>query len=189
MKAKETLEKISEGNDIFYGVKKDGKIIATAMLYLIPERKELNEKPDHVWYAYLGFLTVDKVYRGNSIAKKMTEVRIERAKQEGAIGVTTHVFASNPQALATKFDDGFFIDHLNIEDGKLIGFHLRKDFEERQKSRDFQKSQLASLEEINLSETKAIQECIENGAIGIDIKNLKEVTDTNPAHWILILQK
>ncbi len=189
LQALETLEKIKAGNEIFYGVKKDGKIIATGLLHLIPERTSIRKESNHSWYAYLGLLTVNPEYRGKSIAKKLTEVRMERAKQEGAAGVTTHVFASNPRALATKFDDGFYVDHLNIQDDELIGFNLKKDFKESYFSPDPKKGHLRELKEVNLSNHQSIREDEENGWRGIDIKNLGDAKDNDPTKWNLILEK
>ncbi len=117
-KADESLQDIEgEGTPKFFYVIEDekGDIVVTGELTI--QEKTPGEKN-----GYLSLLTVREQDRKKGLAKQMTDVRIEKAREMNCTHVTTEVLLDNEQALRSKERDGFTIQE--TQKHKVI---LRKD--------------------------------------------------------------
>lgn len=180
--AKKTLKEISKEQDPMhvYGIKESGHLVATGRLSFSKDARGMK-------IGHLAGLTVNEEYRGQSLAKKITDIRIEKAKEAGCAYISTEVFASNAIGLVTKLNDGFVITGPKTTDGELIAFILTKKID-RDPDHD-QKDSVGQLEEINFTNQDKIIALLQSGWYGIDMKNLGDANDNDPARWVMILEK
>lgn len=187
MQAKETLRQLQSeaGKSYFFGAKSGEKMVVTGKLEIRTNNK--GEK-----HGYLSFLTVDKEFRGQGVAKQMTDIRSDFAKEVGCSHLDTDVFAENPVALVTKFNDGYFLTAVDINDGTKK-FSLSKRIDGVEEKYDKKEGVLGEIKEIGLSELENIKHSLEHGYVGIDIKNIGtgegSEKDIDPKNWVLILEK
>lgn len=187
MQARDTLRQIQSEVDksYFFGAKRGEKMVATGKLEI-----RINNKGEK--HGYLSFLTVDNELRGQGVAKQMTDARSVFAKDIGCSHLDTDVFAENPVALVTKFNDGYFLTAIDISDGAKK-FSLSKRIDGVEEKYDKKEGVLGELKEIGLSELENIKDSLEHGYVGIDIKNIGtgegSEKDIDPKNWVLILEK
>lgn len=161
----------------FFGIKKDGHIVATGEAAV---KEEGGEKR-----GYLALATVDEPYRGQGLARTLTDKRIQFLKEKGCAAVDTNVYCSNPPALATKLNDGFRIVSVTYDPVENFGsFSLTKAL-----NGPSQEAVKADWQEISLKDIPAIQEALQHGWQGVDIKNTGDKDDMDTNHWTLIFEK
>lgn len=177
-KAKTKDERVS-----FYAIKDDkGKMIATAKLNIY---KKAGEQRGH-----LGRLTVNKEHRGEGLAGILEEKRLKDALASGCTTVDGDIDVLNPPALVTKLKGGFVITDCDLEldeDGERC-FKVVKTLT-KPANYDREHGPLGELREIELNKLKKIQNFLNSGWVGIDVKNIKGNEDMDPHQWILILEK
>ncbi len=182
LKAQETLEEQRVNPTLHaFGVKDGETIIATGMF-------EVWEDPDNIKRGFLSHDTVDMAYRGKGIAKRLTDVRMQLAKEYDCPYVDCIVSAQNPIGLVTKFNDHFVLRDITfyLNTGDAEGFSLTKKLET---GTEPYKEPEGELEEIPLTDLKTIEARLEEGWTGIDLKNQHDATDNDPHHWTLIMVK
>lgn len=187
MQAKQTLAQIESQAELghFFGAKSGDKMVATGKLTIRVDSQ--GEK-----HGYLSFLTVDKEFRGQGVAKQMTDVRSGFAKDRGCRHLDTDVFAENPVALVTKFNDGYLLTAIDISDDSKK-FSLSKRIDGAEAKYDKKNGPLGELKEVGLAELEEIKDLLDQGYVGIDMKNIgsEENSEKNvdPKKWVLILEK
>jgi ribosomal protein S18 acetylase RimI-like enzyme len=177
------IEKEGENRTTFYyGVKDESSLIGTGKL-------EIKQYQDGK-HAYLSMLTVDDKYRGKGVAKELTDVRTEKAKQEGCTHIDTDVFSENAVALVTKLNDGYILNDIKFYDEKKSAGSLKlsKPIDDRAEY-DKKTGELGDLQEIPLSDLIAIENLLKQGWAGIDAKNLDDEKNKDPKKWLLIMEK
>jgi len=135
-------------------------------------------------YGYLSTLEVEPRYRGQGVAKSLTDARIKSALENGCDQVVTEVFYDNPLGLVTKFKDGFGLTNYSFGTGL---FTLSKRIN-GQENFD-RKNSVGELKELSLADLDSIEDLTRKGWIGIDIRNLGDIKDNNPVNWVLIFEK
>ena len=174
-----------DGNDTtahFFGIKSEDVLIATGKLNVRPQ---IGDKK----VGYLSFLSVDENFRGKGLAKQLTDARVDRARTEGCTYVATDVFTENPIALVTKFIDGYVLHDLEFygEDGKAGKFILYKKIDGKEEY-DKKNGPIGNVQEMELSDLVGIKTLIDQGWVGIDIKNIASSKDNTPKNWKLIME-
>ncbi|MFA5776631.1 MAG: GNAT family N-acetyltransferase [Patescibacteria group bacterium] len=184
MQAKAELRNMQEQNKPthIFGVKDNGQLIAAGKI-------EIRTKDDEK-HGYLSMLTVDENYRGKGLAKQLTDVRMEIARDEGCTHIDTDVFTENPIALVTKLNDGYTLADLEFygDDKKAGRFVLSKKIDGKPEY-DKREGPLGGLQELELSDLSAIKNLLEQGWVGIDAKNLGDSKDKDPKQWKLIMEQ
>jgi len=176
-----------EGDDRtahFFGIKDGENMVATGKLNVRPP---VGDKK----VGYLSFLAVDEQYRGKGFAKQLTDIRTERARQEGCTHIQTDIFTENPIALVTKLNDGYTLTNLEFygDEKKAGKFVLLKKIH-GEREHDKKDGIPADLQEVGLSDLTEIYKLLKDGEwVGIDVKNTASADDTNPENWRLILEK
>lgn len=180
--AKESMKDLANKNDpkFFYTIQDNNQVIATGRL-------SFNQNEDGSKHAYLSGLTVNPEYRGQNIAQKLVEIRTTKAKEEGCTHIDTEVYAENPQALVTKLNDGFSIVAGRYDNKKLYGFLLSKKIDDEPEFD--KKDKIGQIQEINLGNREKIGELLEDGWVGIDLKNLEKSDNSDSSTWMMILEK
>lgn len=181
--ARATLRDLAEDKPIhLYGAVDGDRIIGTGKLEVWTDEDEIKR-------GYLSHLTVDEEYRGKHVAKQITDRRIDAARELGCKFVDTKVFTENPIALVTKLNDGFFIRDIEFGENTAEwgAFVLSKPItEESPYDTDTSRSELR---DVALTELETLEQMFETDWIGIDMKNLGDAKDNNPANWHMILEK
>src|SRR3989338_1851532 len=160
--------------DYFYVIKDDDKIVATGRL-------EIRVDSGGKKHAHLSSLTVHPEYEGTKyggkkLSHKLTETRIEKARELGFSSVGTAFFSENPkaiQALAVKLNAGY----------RLVGFRtypprrgapemgaylLAKNIDERAEEALGEETA-----ESNLKDFKEIQRLTADNWVGVQVENEK----------------
>lgn len=186
IQADATLAEIEHSKTNFFGIKEGDKIVATGKLDII-------QNEDGNTHGYLSFLSVDENFRGEGLAKKLTDIRIQKAREVGCTFVDIDVYTENPIGLATKFNDNFVLTGVDFsQDGeseKQAGkFRLSKKIDGVSEY-DSKKGVVENLEEVDLTELDKIKNLLDKDWVGIDIKNIGDPKDNNPENWILIFEK
>ncbi|MBI4427051.1 MAG: GNAT family N-acetyltransferase [Candidatus Magasanikbacteria bacterium] len=183
--AKLTLYEIRRADHpvYFFGIKKDNRIIATGKL-------DIRTKDETDKDGYLSFLSVDENLRGKGLSKQLENIRVEYARRNGCSSVSGDVFTENPIALVTKLNDDYTVIGLEFyDDDKQAGkFTVTKKINGKSKH-ERKKEPLGELREIQLSNLPAIKILLDQGWVGIDVKNLSDAKDKNPEQWMLIMEK
>lgn len=184
MQAKAELRNLQEQNKPtrFFGIKDSGKLVAASKL-------EIRAKNDEK-HGYLSMLTVDEDYRGQGLAKQLTDVRTDTARREGCTHIDTDVFTENPIALVTKLNDGYTIIDLEFygDDKKAGRFVLSKKID-GESEYDKKEGSIGELQEVEMSDLSAIKNLLEQGWVGIDAKNLGDSKDKDTKQWKLIMEQ
>ena len=151
MQARQTLAQAESqaGINYFFGAKNGDKMVATGKL-------EIRHNIDGEKHGYLSFLTVDEEFRGRGVAKQLTDVRSDFAREAGCSYVDTDVFAENPVALVTKFNDGYFLTAIDLSD-TAKKFSLAKRIDGKEEKFDKKKGQMGEMQEVNLSDLEAVK--------------------------------
>ncbi len=182
LEARRTFKQLSNESDPWhiFGVTNGDEMIATGRLsFSIDENKEK--------HGYLSGLTVDPAYRGKSIAKKITDARIEKAREQGCVHIDTEIYAKNPHALATKLHEGFLMIKPVLDEDELMGFFLSKRIDGQEKSDDT--NLIPENQSVVMSDQVKLRELLGSGWVGVDVKNLGEVSDNDPEKWAIIFEK
>lgn len=183
LQAKKTMQDLENNPSLhLFGIKEGESMVATGKL-------EVRTKPDGK-HGYLAFLAVDESQRGKGLAKKLTDVRTDMARQEGCTHIDTDVFTQNSIALVTKLNDGYALTDVEFygdeqEAGKFL---LSKKIEEEPEY-DKKDGPLGALQEVSLSDLSTIKNLVEKGWVGIDAKNVGDAQEKDPKQWILIMEQ
>lgn len=182
LQAKNTIRGLTDNPAHFFGVKDGNKMVATGKLEI---RKIDDEK-----HGYLAFLTVDESHRGAGLAKQLTDARTETARREGCTHIDTDVFTENPIALVTKFNDGYTLTNLDFYgDSKEAGSFVLSKRINGEQEHDIRTGPLGELQEVPVSDLSTIKSMLENGWVGIDVKNIGDAKDRDPKQWTLIMEQ
>ena len=109
------------------------------------------------------------------------------------------VFLDNPIALVQKLKDGYVLGDQSFYPDEVVAqspslaerkgyFTLTKKLN-GDSDYDRPSGPLGDLEEIDLTDHHAIKSRLDQGWVGIDIKNLGDAKDSSPNNWRLILEK
>ena len=169
-----------------FGMREDGQMIATSRL-------EVREDDDGERYGYLFHLSVDEAHRGQGLARRLTEVREERARQDGCTRLVTDVFSGNPVALVSKLHEGYAVTDMKPQE-MLHGeppagvFVVSKRLDNASATEDEQ-PQAGERRDVSLTDLGQVQELLDEGWHGVDAKNFGGPQDTDPVSWILVMEK
>ncbi len=182
LQVKDTLKQLSKSKDPvhFYGLRENGRMVATGRVSFYQDNQ--NNK-----HGYLSLLTVDPEYRGRDIAGKMTETRVTKALTEGCTYIDTEVYADNAPALVTKFNDDFEVVAGRYDGDELYGFLLSKKIDTAAEVDQTGKAGIFA--EAPLDDKEKLKELLESGWVGVDLKNLGDKDDKDPAKWVMIFEK
>ncbi len=168
----------------YFGARDNGRMIATGSVEIKVDKKGLK-------HGYLDRLTVDEKYRGKGMAKKVTDLCSDYAKEVGCNYLDGSVDVDNPIALVTKLNDGYLVTGLELtsfDDLDLGLFSISKRLGD-ESDFDKKKGTNGNLVEENMSNLRDIEDLLSQGYVGIDIKNIGSKEDNDPKKWILILEK
>lgn len=182
--ARDTIASIAKepGRYRYFGARDSERMVATGNV----EIKVDNNGKKH---GYLDRLTVDEKYRGKGMAKKITDVCSEYAKEVGCSYIDCSVNADNPTALVTKLNDGYLVTGLELFSNDEFGlFDVSKRLDNKDGGFDQKKGKIGNLLEVDLSDLKTINDLLSQGYVGIDVKNIGSKKDDNPKNWLLILE-
>lgn len=168
----------------YFGVRDSERMIATGSVEI---------KIDNKWlkHGYLNDLTVDEKYRGKGVAKKITDLCDNYAKEVGCDYLDGSVDIDNPIALVTKLNDGYLVTGIELTSFDELDLGLFKISKSLKRESGFDKKNgtNGNLVEENLSNLRDIEDLLTQGYVGIDIKNIGSKDDNDPKKWVLILEK
>src|SRR3989338_701557 len=181
LQARETLNELGKSEEpvYFFGIKKDGKVVATVRL-------QTWEDNDDVKRGYFSLLTVDPELRGKKVAQSLRDVCVDVSRREGCWYLNAHVFSENPIGLVTELNDGFAVVDFDFQDDTQTagGFIIRKDLA-NEAPYDRSRGPVGELQEVALTDLATIKELLDTGWLGIDMKNLGNPKDNDPKQWQL----
>lgn len=176
---------IQENRRTLLFLEKDGIRVAGGMGTLVDvDRKKLLGISKDKKTLVLEYLVINEAERGKGYEKDLTDARIQWGKEHGADTVATEVEMNNFHSLVTKLKQGFAIRSVEYLPEEPPYYVLSRRIDTPHNERDN-----GELTEVRANDTKTIEAMLDDGWIGIDIKNTGEVTSTDPAAWVLILEK
>lgn len=137
--------------------------------------------------AYVRDQAVHSKFTGQNLGKKITDARLEKAKELGFDCLYSDILNTNLASLVPKFKDGFKAIKIEEYQPGRACFLMKKEVnpvKNEQKTKGRQ-------EKIPLSDLDQIADLLENDKWeGTGIKNISGIKhDPNPESWVVIMEK
>jgi GNAT superfamily N-acetyltransferase len=160
----------------YFTLTQDDQIIAGGDIKIFPYNKQLGPKVGMLYNVH-----VEDAFRGQGLAQKITNARIEWARNHGLEWVMTRIAADNFASMSSKFKDGFIVSGVSINsEGITENFNFIKSLSAPDNSSD-----AASHQTINLKDGGNLKKAFEEGWVGEKLEKNEDKKDD----WSMVLRK
>lgn len=182
----EEIAKAIEKGDRILFVLEDAKgdFVAGAMGVMTTEFRQrcLNIDAQHT-VLLLEYAAVREDKQGEGYISILDNARMEWGKKLGADVVATEATRDNFHSMLTKLHAGFCIHSIEKLPGEPEYYVLSRPISKADREPEGQVKELPAIDK------DVIEQHLQEGWVGVDIKNKGDVTSEDPNDWVLILAK